>query len=129
MKKQITCYIADDSIFFRKVMQDICKELEIEVLGEYESGDKMVDIMMSNSIYPDMVFLDINMPGRSGKEILDVILDMNPEFIVIMISTVEDIKVIRECLELGASNYIHKNSGKPAMKEIILSTIKNSGLL
>lgn len=130
MKRQITCSIADDSIFFRKIMLEICKELGIWVLKEYENGDSMFDELQRESAQqPDIIFLDINMPGRSGKVLLDLLLDFNPEYVIIIISSVGDTHEIKECLALGASNYINKDASKHAMKEIIASTIKISGLL
>lgn len=130
MYKKLTASIADDSIFSRKLIKDIATELDITILEEYKSGDDMIeDLLKESSMHPELIFLDINMPGRSGKESLDILLDLNPEFIIIMISSVDDTKTIKECLEIGAANYIHKNSKKDIIKEIILSTIKNNSLI
>jgi len=130
MKKQITCCIADDSLFFRKIMLDICSELGLLVLKEYENGDSLFEeLQLEQTTQPDLIFLDINMPGRSGKVLLDLLLDCNPEFVIIIISSIGDIQEIKECLELGAANYINKDASKHAMKEIIAATIKSNGIL
>ena len=128
MNQQITCYLADDSAFSRKMITDICKELSVTVLKEFDSGDAMYKAMDASS-YPDLIFLDINMPGRSGKELIDLLLDLNPDFIIIMISSIDNIQEINECLDLGAANYIQKSAGLSSMKEIIKATLKNNGLL
>ncbi len=130
MNNQIACYIADDSSLIRKIMSDICDEMGLSVLAEYENGDSMYEsLTILERTSPDVIFLDINMPGRSGKDLLDLLLDLNPEFIIIIVSSVDDTLLIKECLELGASNFIHKNTGKNAMKEIITTTLKNNGLV
>lgn len=129
MNKQVlTCTIADDSAFSRKILHEIALDLGITVLMEYASGDALLaDLDEKN--YPDLIFLDINMPGHSGKELIETLLDLNSDFIIIMISSINDLTEIKECLELGAANYVHKDAGITAMKDIIRQTIKNSGLL
>jgi len=125
--QKLTCTIADDSIFSRKILHNICQELNLSVVKEYASDDELLADLDTTS-YPDLIFLDINMPGHSGTELIEILLDLNPDFIIIMISSISDLDEIKECLELGAANYIHKDAGIPTMKEIIRSTIKNSGL-
>ncbi|AWW25538.1 response regulator [Acetobacterium carbinolicum] len=125
--QKLTCTIADDSIFSRKILHNICQELNLSVVKEYASGDELLADLDTTS-YPDLIFLDINMPGHSGTELIEILLDLNPDFIIIMISSISDLDEIKECLELGAANYVHKDAGISTMKEIIRSTIKNSGL-
>lgn len=127
---QVTCTIADDTMFFRRIMMDICRNLNIEVLKDYETGELLLQELQDEDInHPDIIFLDINMPGRSGKDLLEDLLDASPESIIIMISTVSDASVVKECLNLGATNYINKDSDLKTMKEIIHSTMKINGLL
>lgn len=128
--KRITCMIADDTLFFRKIMMDICKNISLEVIKDYDMGEKLLsDLQTQETEYPDVIFLDINMPGRSGKDLLEDILEVSPETLIIMISTVSDSIVVNECLNLGAANYINKDEDLTNMKEIITSTLKMNGLM
>lgn len=126
---KVTAVIIDDSAFFREMLRDICNELDISIQQEFIKGDDFLKDL-ENGVYQDieMVFLDINMPGRSGKELLPLILDLSSESIVIMISTLKDIATVNECLDMGASNYINKNSSISDMKAIIEDTMQMNGL-
>lgn len=126
---KVTAVIIDDSAFFREMLRDICNELDISIQQEFIKGDDFLKDL-ENGVYQDieMIFLDINMPGRSGKELLPLILDLSSESIVIMISTLKDIATVNECLDMGASNYINKNSSISDMKAIIEDTMQMNGL-
>ncbi|HOO28263.1 MAG TPA: response regulator [Lachnospiraceae bacterium] len=130
MEDKITCCIVDDSNFFRKFMRDIAEEMALTVLGDYHSGDSFLKDLADESIlFPELVFLDINMPGHSGTELLEDILDIVPEAVIIMISTVSDVKIVKECLMSGASNFINKNTDKKTIMEIITDTLRNNAML
>jgi putative two-component system response regulator len=57
---------------------------------------------------PDLVILDINMPGRPGSEVLPDITARFPETAVIMASGITDAKIIAQCIKDGAQDYISK---------------------
>ena len=88
----------------------------------------VTDLEHKNIEEPDLMFLDINMPGRSGKDLIEDILEVCPEAVIIMISTVSDSRIVTECISLGASNYISKESNKELMKDVILSTMRINGM-
>lgn len=130
MEDKLTCIIADDSIFFRSIMKDISEQLDLEILGEFENGNELTDAVYDGVVeHPDLVFLDINMPGMSGKEVLESLMDSTPESVVIMVSTVNDSQTIKECIKIGAGNFINKDTDINKMKEIIVGTMKNNGLI
>lgn len=124
----VSCVIADDSALFRRIFSDIVLDLGLTILQEYHNGEDLLYELDTNKLEPpDVIFLDINMPGRSGKDLLEDILDIVPEAIIIMVTTVNNVAIVNECLTLGASNYIDKNTNPSRMKEIIISTLKNNG--
>ena len=68
------------------------------------------------------------MPGISGKEVLSQILAIMPNLVVIMISTISDNKTVEECLSLGASNYINKDTKVAQLKTLVQDTFDMQGL-
>ena len=73
---------------------------------EAESGEQALERL--ERCQSDLVIMDINMPGRSGNEILPVITERYPDTAVIMASGVSDPKVIAECIQHGAQDYLTK---------------------
>ncbi len=73
---------------------------------EAENGDEALERLERRP--SDLVIMDINMPGRSGSEILPVITERFPETAVIMASGVSEPKVIAECIQSGAQDYLTK---------------------
>jgi DNA-binding NarL/FixJ family response regulator len=74
---------------------------------------------------PDVLLLDINMPGRSGFEVLKDVKHTYSQLPVIMVSVQSESQYALRCLRAGASEYVNKNSASeelvPAIKKIMES--------
>ncbi len=122
--------IVDDSDFFRKFMTDLCKEIDLEVVETFSRGDSFLEKLKEEKNQEiNLVLLDINMPGKSGADLIEDVLDYLDDGIIIMISTLNSMEIVDKCLSLGATNYITKESKPEEMKDTILSTLKMSGLI
>jgi DNA-binding NarL/FixJ family response regulator len=77
---------------------------------------------------PDVLLLDINMPGRSGFEVLKDVNHIYPLLPVIMVSVQSESQYALRCLKAGAAEYVNKNSASeelvPAIKKIMDNGIK-----
>jgi NarL family two-component system response regulator LiaR len=80
---------------------------EFEVVGEAMNGNQVLALV--NRTHPDVVLLDIRMPGMDGLVCLDQIKKRNPEIKVIVLSASSDQKLIENVLKRGASAYIVKS--------------------
>jgi two-component system chemotaxis response regulator CheB len=113
MKKPetIKILIVDDSAFMRKVIGDILSEDPIfEVVGRARNGVEAMDAVRTLS--PNVVTLDIEMPGKSGIEVLKEIMDFKPIPVVMVSSlTKEGANVTMQALDLGAVDFVTKPSG------------------
>ncbi len=76
------------------------------VCDEAENGDRALEKLEKKP--SDLVIMDINMPGRTGSEVLPEITKRFPETAVIMASGVTDTKVIAKCIKDGAQDYLNK---------------------
>jgi putative two-component system response regulator len=76
------------------------------VCDEAENGDHALEKLGEQP--SDLVIMDINMPGRTGSEVLPEMTERFPETAVIMASGVTDTKVIAKCIKDGAQDYINK---------------------
>lgn len=76
------------------------------ICDEAEDAEQALAKLEANP--PDLVILDINMPGKQGSEVLPDITTRFPETAVIMASGITDAKVIAQCIKDGAQDYISK---------------------
>jgi len=103
----IKILIADDQKKIRKVLRDLIeREKNMEVIGEAEDGQTV--IRMSEKLKPDIVLMDIVMPGLSGLEATRQIKKKFPQIKIIAFSIFSDKALIREMLQSGASGYLLK---------------------
>lgn len=104
----IRVLIADDHPVFRFGMHALLDaEPDIEVLDEATTGEQAVE--MAISLKPDLVLMDINMPGIHGIEATRQILDQNPSVGVLIVTMVEDDTVLA-ALRAGARGYLLKGA-------------------
>jgi two-component system chemotaxis response regulator CheB len=88
-EKRIRVLIVDDSAFMRKVLQSILtSDPQIEVVGEARDGRDAV--AKAESLKPDVITMDINMPGMDGLQATEIIMSSNPRPILIVSSETRD---------------------------------------
>lgn len=109
--KKIRVLIVDDSAFMRRVLQGIItSDPHLEVCGEARDGRDAVTL--SESLKPDVISMDINMPHMDGLEATEVIMSSNPRPILIVSSESRDgAEVTLKSLQLGAIDFVAKPSG------------------
>ena len=91
-----------------------------EIVGEAEDGEQAINLFKSEK--PDLTLLDFEMPTTTGDEVLEEILNLNPDARVIMITGRDDIATMNLCIEKGAFHYIRKDYPP----ETIFSVIEES---
>lgn len=100
--------IADDQILFRESIGYILSEdPEIEVLGLCADGAEVVSMCQKKK--PDMVLMDIEMPGKNGVCATKEIKTHYPEIKIIILTTFENVENILESFVVGADGYVVKN--------------------
>jgi DNA-binding NarL/FixJ family response regulator len=89
--------------------------------SEASSGDEVLTVLHSSR--HDILLLDINMPGRSGMEVLKDVKHFYPLLPVVMVSVQPENQYASRCLQAGATAYVNKNSVSedlaPAIHKII----------
>ena len=107
--------LADDHRIIREGLRALLdKESDMEVVAEAEDG--RTTVRLSHEFTPDVVIMDITMPGLNGIEATRQIVSELPEVKVIALSMHSDRKFVREMLSAGASGYLLKDS---AFEELI----------
>jgi DNA-binding NarL/FixJ family response regulator len=100
--------IVDDQAPFRDAARDVVELVDgFEVVGEAETGEASVESV--RELKPDLVLMDVNLPGIDGLEATRRIIGDNPDqVIVLVLSTYEAEEMTPRALEAGAVAYIPK---------------------
>lgn len=99
--------IVDDHSLFRDGIVSLLGAAGFDVVGQAEDGEKAVAETLR--LRPDLVLLDINMPGMNGLDALSLIRESSPATQVVMLTAADDDQSLVEAVHLGASGFLHKN--------------------
>jgi DNA-binding NarL/FixJ family response regulator len=108
MQTTRTLIVDDDASFRRRVKEFLASEPDIEVVGEAADGQE--GIFKARELQPDVVLMDVRMPGTNGISATRQLKDEMPELKVIVL-TIYDLEEYREAAKAsGASGYVIKKS-------------------
>jgi two-component system chemotaxis response regulator CheB len=107
---KIRVLIVDDSAFMRKVLQSIItSDPQLDAVGEARDGREAVS--MNETLRPDVITMDINMPHMDGLQATELIMSSNPKPILVVSSvSKEGADITLKALELGAIDFVAKPS-------------------
>jgi DNA-binding NarL/FixJ family response regulator len=106
---KIRVLLTDDHTLFRQGIRTLLTaEADIEVSGE--AGNASDAVVMAKQTRPDVVLMDIGMAGMSSFEATRLIRKERPETRVVFLSMYDDEDYLAECVDMGASGYILKES-------------------
>jgi len=111
--------IADDSILMRKMVADTLVDDGWEIVAEATNGQEAVE--KYEAFRPDVVSLDIVMPGTDGLYALERIMQIDPDAQVVVVSALNQTKLISEAIRKGAQDFI----AKPFLPEQLQQTMGN----
>lgn len=114
----IKVLIVDDHALVRLGIRRILDDIEdIQVVGEADSGEQALNMARDNS--PDIVLLDVKMPGMGGLEATKRLLRVNPQIKIIAVTAYHEDPFPSRLLQAGASGYLTKECGMDEMVQAI----------
>lgn len=111
--------VADDHTLFREGVREILTSAGIEVVGEAHCGEDAC--RKAAELKPDVLVLDIEMPGQGVRGTLPQLRQVSPHTRILVLTMHDDVALARELLSLGASAYLVKGS----TRHELLSAIKS----
>jgi two-component system invasion response regulator UvrY len=115
--------IADDHALIRNALKDLlAQDQSIRKVGEARSGRETIDQL--NNEHWDLLILDINMPDRSGIDILRQVRTVHPETRVLVLSGFPEKQYAVNVLRAGASGFINKENSPDEMMNAIQSVLR-----
>jgi len=116
--RPVSVLIVDDELMMRKILRLIMHEMGFNVDAEASSGHEVMP--MINKQQPDLVLLDINLPGTDG---LDLLRRIHAEYScvkVVMISSEASQEKVKEAIDSGAADFI----AKPFHPDAVMNKLK-----
>src|ERR1700733_9668284 len=100
--------LADDHHFFREGLRGVLAEDEIAVVGEAANGEEAVTLV--GELTPDVLVIDLNMPGAGGVDAIRRIVASSPAVEVVVLTVSADGADVLQALAAGASSYLLKDT-------------------
>ncbi len=110
--------IADDHPVFRNGMRALLNSVpDMEVVGEANTGEEV--IALAASLQPDVILMDVQMPGVGGIEATRRILHTSPHIMILVVTMFEDEESVFAALRAGARGYVLKGASPTEMVRAI----------
>lgn len=117
-KAPIKVFLADDHPLFRSGLKfSLGMNKDFIILGEASDGYTAVEKIKEEK--PDIVLIDLDMPGLSGIAAIRLIKTIMPDLIMLILSTYSDEKHVREAMNAGADGYLLKNIPLEELQNVI----------
>lgn len=113
-----TIMVVDDSPFASKQIKDIVEDNGYEVIGYAKDGEEAIE--RYKELKPDIVILDIIMPGLNGLETAEILKKQDPAVKILMLSSLCDAGTMEEVKSIGVKHLIPK----PLEADVLLASLE-----
>ncbi|HEY83665.1 MAG TPA: response regulator transcription factor [Chloroflexi bacterium] len=127
-KEQIRILIADDHALFREGLRSLLEDQrDIEVVGEAEDGLQVE--RMAQTLQPDVILMDINMPVIDGVEATRTILQQNDSIGIVVLTMHRQDEYVFDALRAGAKAYLLKDTRSRRLLEVIRTVSQGQSVI
>ncbi|GAB5522484.1 MAG: response regulator transcription factor [Roseivirga sp.] len=124
--KTINAAIVDDHALFREGITLLLSRVEeIELIFDVESGPELLESLKIK--IPDVLLLDLDMPGMNGIETFKAVHELYPELLVLVLTMHKEERMIAYLMELGVNGYLLKDTSREELKKAII-TVYEEGM-
>ncbi|MFC7648944.1 response regulator [Streptosporangium lutulentum] len=107
-ERRIRVMLADDHTLFRDGLAELIQtDPAFEVVGQAADGDKIIELVPI--MRPDIVIVDVEMPGPGARAVVSTLRRVCPEATVIVLTMHQNARIVQELLDCGAAAYLVKN--------------------
>lgn len=122
-----TVLVVDDAPLFQAGISAALENAGFEIVGQAQ--DAMTAVSKARQVRPDVVILDVLMPGLSGLEVLDKIVDSAPGTKVVLLTASESEEDLLAAIKSGASGYVVKDTPLPQLVSNIRDVVSGGSVI
>jgi DNA-binding NarL/FixJ family response regulator len=123
----IRLLIADDHAFYREGVRTMLSSVsETEVIGEAATGDEVIALALN--LQPDVILMDLKMPGLNGIEATRRILHSSPRMGVLVITMFEDDDSVFAAMRAGARGYLLKDADQDELLRAVKAVSRGEAI-
>ena len=126
--RRIRLLVVDDHSIVREGLCSILRaEPDFQVVGEAGDGEEALRLV--DRLHPDVVLLDLRMPGTPGIDVCRAMTERHPQTAVIILTAFLDSDMIYRCIQAGAKGYVVKDVERADLKRKIRAAARGEGVL
>ncbi|HET7351674.1 MAG TPA: response regulator transcription factor [Marmoricola sp.] len=118
--------VVDDHPVFRQGLRTLLEDIGVQVVAEGADGDEGVALTLEHR--PDVVLMDLQMPGVSGVEATRRLVAEMPEVKVLVLTMVDDDQAVYAAVQAGALGYLLKGAGQNEIRSALASVAAGHGV-
>ncbi|MBI2975590.1 MAG: response regulator transcription factor [Chloroflexi bacterium] len=123
MKTETSILLADDHAVLRSGLRLLLDaQADLKVIGEANSGSEA--LALAARLQPDLILLDLTMPGLSGMEALPALRKAAPSARVLILTMHDDVGYLRQALQRGASGYVLKKAADSELVSAVRAVMR-----
>lgn len=123
MNPKTRVIVADDHPLVRKgIIATLAGETDLEVIGEATDGLGVQSV--SKQLQPDVILLDLNMPGASATETIAVVREHCPDTRIIILTAFDDLSSVRHMISAGVMGYLLKEEALSVVVQAIRTVMQ-----
>lgn len=116
--------IVDDEYLMRKALSIVVEEIEaFEIVGEAETG--LEALQLAQELSPDLIFMDILIPGMNGLEVSRIIKKQMPDTIIVILTAHNDFQYAQKGIQIGVEEYLLKPCSFDEIRKILFTYKEN----
>lgn len=128
MNRSYRLVVVDDHALFRRGLIGLISDFDgFEIVGQAGSGEEALQVIAKQN--PDLVLLDINMPGMSGVETLRALREAELAMPVLMLTVSQNDNDLVDAILAGASGYLLKNIEPDSLRQTMLNVLAGNSVL
>lgn len=124
----IRLFVIDDHEMVREGLKAILEaEPDFEIVGDAANAEQAFELI--DPLHPDVILLDVRLPGMSGVEICRSITERYPHIAVIIVTTYTDETLVAQCIQAGARGFIVKDIERFDLKRAIRAVARGEAAI